>query len=119
MVLDQEVDAAYPARWLGKVTVETVDGRILHGRVEEPKGDPGNTLSREELEQKALRLAEFSGAATEPEMRAAFERIRFLLSYTKYQRRPTCHPTCSVPICSFRETGPSVLPRPARRAPMW
>jgi len=75
MVLDQEVDAAYPARWLGKVTVETVDGRILHGRVEEPKGDPGNTLSREELEQKALRLAEFSGAATEPEMRAAFERL--------------------------------------------
>lgn len=75
MALDEEVDAAYPARWLGKVTLETVDGRILHGRVEEPKGDPGNTLSREELEQKALRLAEFSGAASEPEMRAAFERL--------------------------------------------
>jgi len=75
MVRDEEVDAAYPVRWIGKVAVETVDGRMLHGRVEEPKGDPGNTLSREELEQKALRLAEFSGAATEREMRAAFARL--------------------------------------------
>ena len=72
MALDPEVDAAYPARWIGKVTVETVDGQTLHGRVDEPKGDPGNTLSRPELEQKALRLADFSGAATEGEMRAAF-----------------------------------------------
>jgi 2-methylcitrate dehydratase PrpD len=72
MVLDSEVDTAYPARWIGKVTVETTDGRILHGRVDEPKGDPGNTLSREELEQKALRLAEFSSAASADEMRTAF-----------------------------------------------
>jgi 2-methylcitrate dehydratase PrpD len=75
MVLDQEVDAAYPARWIGRVTVETVDGERHEGRVDEPKGDPGNTLSREELEQKALRLAEFSGAASADEMRAAFERL--------------------------------------------
>ena len=75
MQLDEEVDTAYPARWIGKVTVVTTDGRVLHGRVDEPKGDPGNTLSRDELEQKALRLAEFSGAASEGEMRAAFERI--------------------------------------------
>lgn len=75
MVLDEEVDCAYPVRWIGKVTVETVDGRTLHGRVDEPKGDPGNTLSRSELEDKALRLARFSGAATEIEMHAAFARI--------------------------------------------
>jgi 2-methylcitrate dehydratase PrpD len=75
MQLDTEVDAAYPARWLGKVTVETVDGRRYAGRVDEPKGDPGNTLSREELEAKALRLAEFGGAAQASEMRAAVERI--------------------------------------------
>ena len=30
---------------------------MLHGRVDEPKGDPGNTLSRAELEEKARRLA--------------------------------------------------------------
>jgi 2-methylcitrate dehydratase PrpD len=72
MVLDREVDTAYPARWIGKVTVETTDGRTLHGRVDEPKGDPGNTLSRVELEQKALRLAEFSSAATADEMQTVF-----------------------------------------------
>jgi 2-methylcitrate dehydratase PrpD len=75
MVLDAEVDQAYPVRWIGKITVETIDGRTLSGRVEEPKGDPGNTLSRPELEEKALGLAEFSGAATESEMRGVFERI--------------------------------------------
>jgi 2-methylcitrate dehydratase PrpD len=75
MELDSEVDSAYPARWIGKVTVETSDGRTLHGRVDEPKGDPGNTLSRDELEQKALRLADFSSAATEAEMHGAFSRI--------------------------------------------
>jgi 2-methylcitrate dehydratase PrpD len=75
MVLDPEVDGAYPAQWIGKVTVETTDGRILKGRVNEPKGDPGNTLTRTELEDKALRLAKFSGAATETEMRKAFDRI--------------------------------------------
>ena len=53
MAFDPEVQAAYPERWIGKVEVETVDGRRLHGRVDEPKGDPGNTLSRAELEASA------------------------------------------------------------------
>jgi 2-methylcitrate dehydratase PrpD len=75
MVLDAEVDAAYPRRWIGKVEVTTRDGRVLHGRVDEPKGDPGNTLSREELAAKGLRLAAFSGAATPERMRAAMERL--------------------------------------------
>ncbi len=75
MVLDEEVDRAYPARWIGKVTVHTADGRTLEGRVDEPKGDPGNTLSRAELEDKALRLAGFADAASPAEMRAAFARI--------------------------------------------
>jgi 2-methylcitrate dehydratase PrpD len=75
MVLDHEVDTAYPVRWIGKVTVETVDGKTYQGRVDEPKGDPGNTLSRAELEDKAVRLALFSGAASESEMKRAFDRI--------------------------------------------
>ena len=62
MVLDSEVDTAYPQRWIGKVTVQTTDGRTLQGRVDEPKGDPGNTLSREEITAKALRLAAYGGA---------------------------------------------------------
>ena len=75
MELDPEVDTAYPARWIGKVTVETTDGRVLKARVDEPKGDPGNTLSRPELEDKALRLAAFSGGASADEMHAAFARL--------------------------------------------
>ncbi|QGZ42170.1 2-methylcitrate dehydratase PrpD [Pseudoduganella flava] len=75
MVLDAEVDTAYPARWIGKVTVTTTDGRVLHGRVDEPKGDPGNTLSRAELRDKALRLAAFTQAATPAEVDALVERI--------------------------------------------
>jgi 2-methylcitrate dehydratase PrpD len=75
MVLDAEVDGAYPRRWIGKVTVDTVDGRSLHGGVDEPKGDPGNTLSREEITAKALQLAAFSGGASESEMRAAVQRL--------------------------------------------
>jgi 2-methylcitrate dehydratase PrpD len=75
MQLDPEVDGAYPRRWIGKVTVHTVDGRVLAGRVDEPKGDPGNTLSREEITAKALQLAAFSGGAGEGEMRAAVEQL--------------------------------------------
>ena len=75
MVLDAEVDAAYPRRWIGKVTVTTTDGRVLQGRVDEPKGDPGNTLSREEITTKAQRLAAFSHAATPAEMTRAINAL--------------------------------------------
>jgi 2-methylcitrate dehydratase PrpD len=83
MALDPEVDQAYPKKWIGKVTVETADGRTLHGRVDEPKGDPGNTLTRSELEQKALRLTEFSRAATAEEMSLIFAQIWNLTRITK------------------------------------
>ncbi|WP_251863751.1 MmgE/PrpD family protein [Achromobacter sp. Marseille-Q4962] len=69
MQLDPEVDAAYPRRWIGKVTVYTRDGRVFHARVDEPKGDPGNTLGRDEIEDKTLRLGQYAGAATEAELR--------------------------------------------------
>ena len=75
MALDVEVDAAYPRRWIGKVTVTTTDGRTLPGRVDEPKGDPGNTLSRDEISAKALRLAAYSGGATPGEMQLALDRL--------------------------------------------
>ena len=75
MELSPEVDAAYPQRWIGKVTVHTTDGRVLHGRVDEPKGDPGNTLSRSEITAKALQLAAFSGGATPVEMQRAVDAL--------------------------------------------
>lgn len=67
MTLDDEVNTAYPARWLGRVEVDTVDGRHLSAAVDVPKGDPDNTLSRGELEDKAQRLIRFSNAATPQE----------------------------------------------------
>ena len=35
----------------------TSTAAMLDGRVDEPKGDPGNTLSRDEIDAKARRLA--------------------------------------------------------------
>jgi len=86
MVFDREADQEYPVRWIGKVTVETHEGRKLQGRVDEPKGDPGNTLTRSELEQKALMLAEFSGAATEAEMKGLFTRVWDIANIEKVGR---------------------------------
>lgn len=81
MQLDAEVDTAYPQRWIGKVTVLTVDGRLLQGRVDEPKGDPGNSLSRPEIEDKARRLAAYAGGASEAEMTAVIARIWSLANW--------------------------------------
>ncbi len=80
MVLDPEVDAAYPKRWIGKVSVRTHDGRRFDARIDEPKGDPGNTLSRTELEDKAQRLAAYRDGASAAEMTRAMARIRALRS---------------------------------------
>jgi len=83
MVLDDEVNRAYPARWIGKVTVTTSDGRSLQGRIEHPKGDPGNMLSRSELEDKAMRLAAYSDAANAQEMKKVVRLIQQLPNLPK------------------------------------
>jgi 2-methylcitrate dehydratase PrpD len=86
MVLDEEVDGAYPQRWIGKVTVTTTDGRTLQGRIDEPKGDPGNTLSRDELTAKALRLAVWSRGADAVEMQAAVDALWQVASWPRVGR---------------------------------
>jgi 2-methylcitrate dehydratase PrpD len=73
MVVDPEVDAAYPERWVGLVEVETTDGECVVSRVDVPKGDPGNTLDRQELEEKFRRLAEFRGGASAEETERLIE----------------------------------------------
>ena len=75
MELDEEVDSAYPQRWIGKVTVTTKDGKVYSGRVDEPKGDPGNTLSRDEIEEKSLRLGTYLGAATESQVKGLIRNV--------------------------------------------
>ena len=75
MERDDEADSLYPRRWIGKVRVTTTDGHCLTCRVDEPKGDPANSLTRAELEAKAIRLASFRKGATTSEMRTVMERI--------------------------------------------
>ena len=74
MVYDPEIDAQYPERWIGLVEVETTDGEHFTSRVDVPKGDPGNTLSRGELEDKTRRLAGFQGGASPDEVRRIIDR---------------------------------------------
>lgn len=57
MILNDEVDGAYPDRWLGRVAVTMADGRVLRAAIDEPKGDPGNPLTDEELRKKFKMLA--------------------------------------------------------------
>ncbi|MGP2494183.1 MmgE/PrpD family protein [Mesorhizobium sp. PUT5] len=75
MELDAEVDAAYPVRWIGKVSVTTAAGERLSGRVNEPKGDPGNTLSRDEIDAKARRLALYGKTVGPAELDALLPRL--------------------------------------------
>lgn len=72
MRLDDEVDAAYPARWMAKVTVRTRFGEAFEARVEEPKGDPGNPLTAAELHLKFSHLARYQGALAEAEIGPLF-----------------------------------------------
>ena len=78
MVLDEEVDAAYPERWIGLVEVETSGGERFTSRVDVPKGDPGNTLSPEEIEEKARDLAAYRDGASSEELSHIVERVRNL-----------------------------------------
>ncbi len=75
MVCDAEVDALYPRRWVGKISALSALGRTLEARVDEPKGDPGNTLTAAEIEAKAVRLAAFHSSATTDEIRMLIARI--------------------------------------------
>ena len=75
MRLDAQIEACYPARWIGKVTVGTTDGRELDARVDEPKGDPGNGPTRAEIEEKFLQLATYAGAARADEVPRLMERV--------------------------------------------
>jgi 2-methylcitrate dehydratase PrpD len=75
MELDIEVDTAYPRQWIGKVSVQTSDGRTFSGRIDEPKGDPGNTLTRTEIEDKALRLGTYRNAASKEESQALIGKV--------------------------------------------
>jgi 2-methylcitrate dehydratase PrpD len=70
MQWDAEVDVLYPKRCVGKLTATSTLGRTLEARVDEPKGDPGNTLTPDEIEANATPLGTFREGATASTMRA-------------------------------------------------
>ncbi|ETF03539.1 2-methylcitrate dehydratase [Advenella kashmirensis W13003] len=86
MERDEEVDTAYPERWIGKVSVTTRDGRILQGRVDEPKGDPGNTLSRQEIRDKVLGLAQYGNTLSDEQLHAGLHAIETIRGATQVKR---------------------------------
>jgi 2-methylcitrate dehydratase PrpD len=75
MVMDPEIDAAYPEKWIGFVEVETIDGHHFTSRVDVAKGDPGNTLSRAEIEDKTRRLAAYQQGASSQELDQIMVRV--------------------------------------------
>ena len=97
MIYDPEVeiDTAHSNRWVGLVEVETTRGEHFVSRIDIPKGDPGNVLTREELVNKAHRLAAFQGGASPEEADAIITRawnlsqepnVRDLLPEGEYDR---------------------------------
>ena len=56
-VRDAALDARYPRQWPAWVEVRTRDGRTLSARVDHPRGDPENPLSRDERLAKVADLA--------------------------------------------------------------
>ena len=86
MVHDEEVEAAYPARWIGKVEIETSDGRRIAARCDEPKGDPGNMLSRGEITAKAEALVRFGGAHDAAGAKAMVARLWQVASWARVER---------------------------------
>ena len=55
---DEELDREYPEKWGAIVGVSTRDGRVFSQKVEYPKGDPQNPLSRQEFSDKFINLTE-------------------------------------------------------------
>jgi aconitate decarboxylase len=74
MILDDEINAAFPKEWMAVVRVTTKGGRKYETKMETPKGDPNNTLTkygsivsfselmcREEIDSKARGLFRYGG----------------------------------------------------------
>lgn len=52
-----DLDRHFPKYWSGRVTVKVADGSSFTHEVIIPKGETGNAMTRDEIEQKFLSLA--------------------------------------------------------------
>jgi 2-methylcitrate dehydratase PrpD len=76
--VDPEMDAVYPGRYAGIVTIRLRDGRSLRRRVDYSKGMPENRMSAGEIDAKFLSLAtasvgEIAAAELLPALSTVFE----------------------------------------------
>lgn len=78
MVLDPQIEAAYPAKWSARVIVTTTDGSRIAHKTTVPKGDPGNPLTAEELEEKFTQLASMHGSVGSAEAARLIEQALML-----------------------------------------
>ncbi len=83
MIFDEKIDSSYPKKWIGKVSVHTKDGKEFIEQVDDPKGDPENTLSPSELEEKVKRLIEYSNTIGINNVNNLFDYIKNLTNLNK------------------------------------
>ena len=62
---DDNMTSAFPQKTYATVEMYCSDGSILRGKSELPKGEPENPMSRSEVIEKFVSLAEYSGKTTE------------------------------------------------------
>lgn len=62
---DDEMTALFPGKTIATVEMRTVDGRVLTGRSELPKGEPENPLTLDETVEKFTSLALYGGKTKE------------------------------------------------------
>ncbi|KAH6995423.1 hypothetical protein EDB80DRAFT_815732 [Ilyonectria destructans] len=75
IVLDKSIDHKFPKEWLGKVVVITKDGNWFEKEVNVVKGDPGWTLTRDEIESKFLVLANYGNVKELQKLRGVMARV--------------------------------------------
>ncbi|MDH3729702.1 MAG: MmgE/PrpD family protein [Acidimicrobiia bacterium] len=51
-VIDTDLDLTYPVQWRAWAELETMDGTVHRAEIDDPKGDPTNPLSSQELRAK-------------------------------------------------------------------
>ncbi len=70
---DEALEKEFPQKWPCQVELHTVEGKVYRCKIDYPKGDPQNPLSREELLQKFELLTEKMEKARRKEfLRQAF-----------------------------------------------
>jgi 2-methylcitrate dehydratase PrpD len=86
--IDPEMNAVYPERYAGIVTIDLLDGRRLRNRVDYSKGMPENRMSPTELNAKFRSLAAASvGDEAAEELLAYLVKIFDASDNTAFMRR--------------------------------